>query len=132
LPAPEAELPLGERHLLRSSAEQHGKQALAPGPFERHDPLEQRLDIGEEARFPLAHPNQAALARRDEGDTARPLGARHLVSDLVRDIENDEGGQDARNGVGDLDARHRSDQIVVFAPSEPRVVESRGPTGGLE
>jgi hypothetical protein len=132
LPAPEGELPLGEWHLLRSSAEQEGKEALTRRPVERHEPLEQLLDVREEAGFPLVHPNQAALARRDEGDATRPRGARHLVSDLDRDVENDERGQNARNGVGDLDARHRSVGIVVFAPSEPRLLESADRHRGIE
>src|SRR3954454_24184424 len=58
LPLAEAERPVGKRHLLRARAEEECEQALAGAQAPRPDPLDQLLEVLEEARLPLLHAHQ--------------------------------------------------------------------------
>ena len=68
---PRRERPVGERDLLRARAEQHRDEPLALPGLERHEPLEQAFEIGEEAGLALLDADQRRIAvRRDERDAA--------------------------------------------------------------
>src|SRR5579871_6676447 len=62
LPLAEAEGAVGDRDLLRARAEEEREQLLPPRLARRDDPLEQRLEILEESRLPLLHPDDRVRA----------------------------------------------------------------------
>src|SRR6476620_3352798 len=107
LPLAEAEVAGGERDLLAAWAEQDAEQPLALALVLRHQPGEQLLEVGEEARLALLHAHQRDLVGgRDVGDPAVTAGGGQLAPDLVRDVEHRQGRQCRRGRVRNLDARH--------------------------
>src|SRR5205814_1040987 len=84
----EVEMAVRERNLLRPRPEQERHESLALARFERHEPLQHALEIGEEPRLPLLDANQRRVAvRRDEGDAAAAAGG-DLALDVVRDVQH--------------------------------------------
>src|SRR5437868_13499643 len=86
LEPPETEGALGERHLLASRGEQRRHQPFPVALAARDDPLEQYLEILEEARLPLLYADDhERVQRMNVGDAVAPSGARNRLRDVIGD-----------------------------------------------
>src|SRR5581483_439695 len=109
LPLPQAEPAALERDLLRPRAEDGEEQPLPVAHRAGQDPLQQRLDVAEEAGLALADADGRVRHRGgDVGDPALDARGAHVTRDLVRDVEHREGRERGGNGVRNADLGHRA------------------------
>ena len=97
---------VGERDLLGARPQQERDETLAFSGLERHEPLEQVFEVGEETGLTLLDADQRRVAvRRHKGDAAA-AARRHLVLHVVRDVQHGQIWQRRGDRERDLDRRH--------------------------